>query len=251
MSGTIYIVGSASHWEETPWGEKDAEYWGMNTMYRSQPLEEFTSWFELHDLQTMYVDYPGHDDDEHLAWLGQDHDGIPIYAWEEQLEKWYISQGVPFPKHRILDYFYPWRYFTNSVTWLLGHAITQKPDKIGLYGVDMATSKEHRRERPSVEWLLGWAMGAGIEIEMPPSSDLLHVGYLYGAEQANDITEKVRAYIAELGDREDRYLALAQKYRRRADQMIGAKDTLDYIMYAWLEKPIDDGERPSKDRSSD
>ncbi len=235
MKDTIYIVGTTSHWEETPWGE-EAEYWGMNTSWGSQPLEEFTAWFELHDIQTMYVDYPGHEDEEQIEWLQRDH-GIDVYAWADQIKKWDIKRGVPFPEKEVLAYFAPSRYFTNSVTWLLGWAILEQPKKIGLYGIDMATSKEHRRERPSVEWLLGWARGLGIEIEIPKQSDLLHVGYLYGRDQSMDLTEKVRAYLVELQEREEKYEAYRKRYQRRADQMGGAIEALEYINYAWLEKP--------------
>ncbi len=233
MKDTVYIVGSSSHWEQTPWGE-DAEYWGMNTLWRSQPLEKFTAWFELHHLETMYQNYSGLEDKDHLDWLREDH-GIDVFAWPDQLSE--IRRGYPFPRDDILKFFHPWRYFTNSVTWLVGHAIQLGVKKIGVYGVDMATSKEHRRERPSVEWLLGWALGAGIEIEVPDTSDLLHVGYLYGAEQANDVTEKIRAYVAELEDRAVKYELREQNYRQRADQMRGAIDALEYINYSWLEKP--------------
>ena len=229
---TVYIVGSASHWEQTPWDLPTAEYWGMNTMWRSQPLSNFTAWFELHDLKTMYEDYPGQEDTEHLDWLGEDH-GIDVYAWDVTD----IQRGVLFPRDDVLGFFSPWRYFTNTVTWLVGYAIQSGAKKIGVYGVDMATSKEHRRERPSLEWLLGWALGAGIEIDIPVTSDLLHVGYLYGSEQPYDTSEKVRAYVAELEERGADYRLRERRYRRRADQLEGAVDALEYINYSWLEKP--------------
>lgn len=238
MRDTVYIVGSTSHWEQTPWGE-DAEYWGMNTMWRTQSVSRFTAWFELHHLETMYQNYPGLEDTDHLDWLREDH-GIDVFAWADQImtdQQINIRRGLPFPRDAVLEFFHPWRYFTNSVTWLVGYAIQSGAKKIGVYGVDMATSKEHRRERPSVEWLLGWALGAGIEIDIPDTSDLLHVGYLYGSEQALDVTEKVRAYVAELEERAIDLMASEQRYRRRGDELRGAVEALEYINYSWLEKP--------------
>jgi hypothetical protein len=234
---TVYIVGTTAHWSKTPWGQ-DAEYWGMNSAYDSQGLERFTRWFELHDLKTMYEDYPGQERPEHLEWLKQEQP-IPVYAWEEEIERLPIPSGVSFPTDKVLGHFAPFRYFTNTVTWLVGLAIVEGFTKIGLYGVDMATKKEHRRERPSVEWLLGWAMGAGIKIALPPGCDLLHVSYLYGREQATDVTEKVRAYLAELEERRDSAWEKKIRAEKAYYQLLGAMDALEYVDTSWLEKPDD------------
>ena len=70
-------------------------------------------------------------------------------------------------------------YYNSSIAYMLGLAIYEKYDRIGLWGVDMKESgdwghaNEYRDERPNCEYLLGFAKGRGIEIYLPPDCPLL------------------------------------------------------------------------------
>ena len=62
---------------------------------------------------------------------------------------------------------------------MLGMAIYEKVDKIGIWGVDMdgpgvpGHANEYRDERPNCEYLLGFAKAKGIEIYIPDGCPLL------------------------------------------------------------------------------
>lgn len=243
----IHIVGFADHWTQTPWGRSGAEYWGMNKAYRAQPIEKFDKWFELHRIDTMYRNYPGQEDERHIEWL-QTQTQVEVVAWSEEIGAHRIKHAVDYPLSDVLKMVEPWRYFTNSVTWMIAMAVWTlndarnlnsniTPDKIGLWGIDMATEKEHRRERPSVEWMLGYALASGYELELPPQCDLLRAPGLYGYDQHRDLSEKVRAYKAGLNEDLDAIEERFERARAKRYMIKGALDAVEYLERAWVEKP--------------
>ena len=98
-----------------------------------------------------------------------------------------IKTGRPYPIKPVLHHFRR-RYFTNQVSWMIALAILERPQAIGIWGVDMCVrspaldENEYGNQRPSCEWLIGWAEGAGIEVVIPDECELLKHPYLYGFE---------------------------------------------------------------------
>jgi hypothetical protein len=139
---------------------------------------EFTRWYELHSRKKVDA---GDDEPRHLRALC-----CPVYMIEPHPE---VPDSVPYPKDEVLKVFPP--YFTNSVSWILAHAILEGRPAIHLFGVDMGMvmnpgPEEFGEQRPSVEFFLGWARGAGIEVVIPKESDLLKTNVLYGYEEHVD-----------------------------------------------------------------
>src|SRR5690606_4942105 len=123
--------------EEAPYGDPSWELWGMNNLHLMPDIDptKFSRWYNLHDL-THLAD-PNHKDGdvEHHAWL-QSWTGCPVYIMDpfEGVEtdvdgtplptlaqRTGYPAAVPFPKAQIIPRF-P-RYFTNTVSWQIAHAI--------------------------------------------------------------------------------------------------------------------------------
>ena len=49
-------------------------------------------------------------------------------------------------------------YFTNSISYMIAYAVYLGYESISVYGVDMAQEAEYAKERPSVEYFIGYAM---------------------------------------------------------------------------------------------
>jgi len=76
-----------------------------------------------------------------------------------------------------------WR--TSSISYLLAYAISLKPEKIGIWGVDMADDSEYTYQRWGAEYLIGFARGLGIDVYVPPESSLNRANFIYGSPYAD------------------------------------------------------------------
>lgn len=225
---TVYIVGFAPSWSSTPWDQPDSHYWGMNALHKLAPDKKWNAWFQLHDVAEHHPD----DMAEHMEWLANQ--DMPVYMWEEHLAKYPLPNGVPYPREQILTKY--GRYFTNTVSWMIAMSIEVKFQKIGVYGVDMAQDTEYQSQRPSCEFFLGWAAGAGLEIDIPKTSDLLKAPYLYGLEDGGIMTTKYRARLKELAERRTEMERQRNQAHEAALQIAGAMEDTQYWLRAWSQE---------------
>jgi hypothetical protein len=220
----IAIVGYTDSRHDAPYGDPTWELWGLNNLHVQVPAEQFSSftrWYDLHDRATIERD------ERHVEWLKAT--TLPVYVWTPSLE-WPTS--VEFPRTELLDRF--GRYFTNSISWMLAHAILEGATTIAVYGVDMAQSTEYSAQRPSCEYFLGLAKGLGIEIIIAETSDLLKTAVLYG-ESDNGLRAKLEQRSAELGSRIEQIAAEVNRLEAARLQLLGAKESNDYILGVWTQ----------------
>lgn len=179
----VAIVGFTDHRAQAPLGNPEWEIWGLNELYRYMPLDKFHRWFELHPRADFERETGG--DKPHLEALQRF--PIPCYA----AEAWPgFPNVVPLPKAQVEAAC--GTYMTSSIAWMLGLAIAEGFSKIGLYGVDMAQDTEYAEQRPCVEYLIGLARGRGIEVTVPPTSDILKSVAQYGYEsQGGEFVRKL------------------------------------------------------------
>lgn len=193
--------------------------------------------FEMHELSAYgpnaVDDAPN--DDKYLQKLRKGI-GVPVYHLRETAD---IIGSVAYPIDEITAMFGD--YITNSISYMLALAIYEKVDEIHLYGIDMARDHEHSWERPSIEYFLGWARGAGIKVVIPESSDLLKCMGLYGYGEYSPYEIQ-----AKLRERIDRAESLATHYQRRADLLQGAADDTAY----WLRRAVFDGDSAFKAKAN-
>lgn len=235
LKPTVYIVGFAPSWVETPWDDPEAELWGMNALHKVAGDRPWTRWFQLHDIATHHR----HDFDEHVTWLRESH--LPVFMWPEHVEVYgsIVPNAIPYPKDAILRYFAPHTYFTNTVSWMIALGIYENRKKIGVYGVDMAQDSEYGHQRPSCEMFLGWAAGAGIELDLPRTSDLIKTPFLYGLEDGNVFREKLDSRQKELAQRKAEVESQLSQLQAAHNQIVGAMENNSYILRAWTQPSLD------------
>jgi hypothetical protein len=190
-------------------------------------LPRWDRWFELHDLTRYEEQYP-----DYYTWMksipGKDK---PLYVTELRPE---LPASVLFPYRQITDEFGV--YFTNSVSWMTALALQEMaklPDEkhaIHFYGVDMAQNTEYAEQRPSCEYFMGIAVGRGIEIYIPPESDILKCARLYAIESNRGIMDrKIRAREMELSQRQVKHESEREEAERVAYVSAGALQLLKEV----------------------
>lgn len=236
----LCIVGFADgHRADAPFTDETMEFWGINRLHAVMP-GRWHRWFNLHDLPKFHGQ-----DLEHLTWLQTF--GGPVYLRPDDMGKFQIPNQVAYPKEAVLEAF-PRRYFNNTISWLLALAIMMEYREIHLYGVDMAQDSlvdaEYSHQRPSCEYFLGVAEARGINIVLPPGSDLLKTAYLYGFEDQEIWTGKLLNRLQELGGRKEQMKQrLAQIDNERGqliagiNQLDGAMQQCQYNLKNWLPLP--------------
>jgi len=224
----VAICGFAEgHRDAAPWTETNIEFWGINRLWSVLEKKPWTRWFELHSLEDFYKE-----DNDHKVWLQQL--GIPIYVRPQDLEtaaEWQIPQATPYPIERVLSSYTP--YFTNTISWLMAMAISMEFKEIQLFGVDMAQDSvfqaEYSQQRPSCEWLIGYAQAAGINIVLPPGSDLMKASHLYGFD-SDMYQQKLMARLQEVGQRKENIRAEMNQHAQQAEFLKFRVSELDGAM---------------------
>ena len=255
----IAIVGYTNSRAEAPWDDPKFERWICNDLHKYVP----DKWDRLYDL------HPNSEiakDAEHEAFLRGCRK--PVYVFEPTSE-WPAS--VAFPKDEAAAAF--GRYFTNSISWMIAHAVMEIVDsvdawaaeqaaevvaanpglealqavlagaarvdalarsQIHVYGVDMAQGTEYAAQRPSCEYFLGLARGMGIQTFVPLTSDLLKNITLYGAEDDSAFRAKLLGREADLVARQNEMTNQFEQLKAHLYQLQGALEDVRYWKGVWL-----------------
>ena len=170
----IAVVGLApSTHDDAPYEDPDWEVWGLPWDNERYPY--FDRLFDIHPLEcireaTPSFYQPGYED--RLRELG-----VPLYMQQAYPD---IPNAIEYPLKVVSNLVGD--YYNSSIAYMLGLAIFEYADKIGIWGVDMdgpgkpGHADEYRDERPNCEYLLGFAKAKGIEIYLPEKCPLLKFG---------------------------------------------------------------------------
>ena len=134
-------------------------------------------------------------------------------------------------------------FFTSSLAWMLAHAIdviiaagNPPGSKIGMWGVDMAATEEYEAQRSGCHYFAILARQLGIEVGVPPTSDLFRPRFLYGLDEHTHAFCKLRARRVEL---EQRCARAEQEMQSKVQEIAfvrGALDDLKYCELTWANK---------------
>jgi len=164
----IAILGTAqTTLGQAPVNDPDWEIWGCGGG-SFKILPRFDRWFELHSpalIKSLNEEYHG--------WLGQL--SQPLYTMGPVAE-WPASK--PYPREEVIARFSDW-FMTSSIAWMLALAIHEEPDTIGIWGVDMSHDSEYAKQRAGCLHFIRLAVAHGIDVKIPPTSQLLHIGKPY------------------------------------------------------------------------
>lgn len=183
----VYIVGCAGNKESVPFGDVDAEYWGVNNLYGVPlPGAKWDRWFEIHNIwyepslgklvRRDDKDFRGQPVDEYMKGLASI--GCPVYM--QQFWPELIPLSTPYPIGEVLKFFAEpnerkqWtldlqtcRYLTNSITYQIVLAIVEGFKRIEVWAVDMAVgclSPDTRVLTPNLEWVKSSSLSEGDEL---------------------------------------------------------------------------------------
>lgn len=184
----IGILGTAFTFHQAPFGDPSWELWACNL---GQP-PRWDRWFQLHS--DAVID----GNDGHRDWLAtQDK---PVYLQKPRAD---IPRALTYPLPAMAAKYGTW-FFTSSIAFMLALALDEmeaKPDEaheIGLWGVDMADETEYGAQKNGVRFFLQLARMRGIKITLPPESEVLVPGTIYGYDEPSWLTMKAKARLAEL-----------------------------------------------------
>lgn len=119
---------------EMPESLRSADYWDR-LREAHQPIYMQQQWGDIPNA----VRYPLEEVQETVF------KGFPRGAWDDQKD-WYNS----------------------SPAYMIALAIHEGATTIGLYGIDVRDDSEYAYESPCLEYLIGLAVGRGIEVVIPP-----------------------------------------------------------------------------------
>lgn len=186
----IGILGTAFSFHKAPFNDPSWELWACNL---GEP-PRWDRWFQLHDEATIDGN-PGHRD-----WLRAQTKRVYLQNADPT-----IPMGVAYPLPAMTAKYGTW-FFTSSIAFMLALALEEfaakdQPDdndEIGMWGVCMADASEYGSQKNGVRFFLQLARMRGIKITLPPESEVLVPGKIYGYEGLSWLETKVGARMAEL-----------------------------------------------------
>lgn len=224
------------------------EFWTMNHAYKviGQSLPRIDRLFEIHEEPwirrkelTASVEY--------WEWLKQEH-AFPVVMQAVHPE---IPNSVRFPLEEVCwDLFGKFRltsgeqvrFFTSSFSYMLAMALYEKVKRVEIYGIEMKTGTEYGYQYPGGAFMVGLAVGRGMEVVIRPESHLCRAK-LYGYGTApyasrevmerhwafyNDEAERRRAVADEKRDAWNRESRIENQERRERVLAVAVDAHADY-----------------------
>ena len=187
---SVALVGmSPTNCSLAPYKDKTIEIWGLNEAHSFQWFQSWDRMFQMHKSKDFKRDLDTHRAHErgnvkgHYDWLRQEH-GNPVYMQHVYAE---IPDSVEYPLAEVCERFFKRvlkgeekiKYLTSTFAYMLALALFEGFERLEIFGFEMAGGDEYAPQKACAEFWLGMAMGMGVEIYLPPKSQLLW-GPLYG-----------------------------------------------------------------------
>ncbi len=222
----ICLVGSApSSVKLAPYADPSWVIWGCSPgVYGIAPRVD--AWFELHRWE------PGQPwfSPEYVQWLGSRQ--CPVFMAEKRAE---VPRSEVMPVDALVAKYGPY-FFTSSLAWMFACALEAGATKIALYGVDMAANDEYGDQRSGLHYFGMLAAAMGVEVGVPPESDLFRPRPLYGVDEIKHGSIKLLARRRELEARKHAAQQQAHAAQMEAQFLQGALDDVNYQSMTWAVK---------------
>ena len=141
------------------------ELWGMTWDYE---YIHFDRLFDLHD-KTLIDSYRD-EYQQNIYWERLRELDAPLYMKER-----YIENAIKYPFNEVSSL--TGEYFACSVSYMIGLAMLEGTDKIGVFGV--SGEEDYGHQKASIEYMIGFARGLGIEVEIQENTLLKPIRYGY------------------------------------------------------------------------
>ncbi len=218
----IAIIGSAaSSVALAPYGDPSWEIWGCSPSNQAAPRVDV--WFELHNVELKKREGLT----EWMKWLADQ-----PYVFMQTGPSPEFPKARAYPIGEMVQKYGPY-WWTSQIAYMMAAAIEQKPDTIGIFGVDMAANSEYNQQRLACQFFIMIAKQQGITIYVPPESDLLEPPPLYGFCESSRHYRKLIARSQELHGRISECRNKKIKWDNEERHLVGALDDLEYQMAHW------------------
>jgi hypothetical protein len=222
----IALLGSApSSRMLAPFNDPEWEIWSCSPANMDLPRTD--AFFEIHgpDTTLLQAEY-------NTPYPGQT---ISFVEWCKKHPRIYMQEARPeFPgavqypmaemSKRFGDYFW-----TSSLAYMLALAIAKKPEIIGLWGVDMSAHDEYGHQRPGCHYFIQEAQRAGIQVYVPPESDILEPPPPYGYRESSRMWWKMNTRWKELAGKHQAIQRQMVELKKQQTVLEGALDDAQYV----------------------
>jgi len=158
----------------------------------------------------------------------QDFEGTVYMAKEVEA----VPNSKVLPVDHLIEKYGPY-FFTSSLAWMFAMAIEEGATSIGLWGVDMAATEEYGYQKAGCQYFAQLARSMGIEVGVPPESDVLRPPALYGVCETQHSWIKMTSRQRELQARlQDAQLRETQAHEE-VTFLKGAIDDLTWHQNTW------------------
>ncbi len=269
MKKKIAIVGTAPSKAQAPYGDKDWEIWGCNRSCFD--LERWDCLFEIHRKWDMDQSLWDHDHVEYFEDLKkvkppqQVISTLPIGDWsfkvtsDAEVKLHGVTRGANLVMNRdALFEKYGTIWFSSSLAYMLAWALEQKPEEIGIWGVEMESHEEYVVQFAGCRHFIDLARALGIKVTTPDGCLLMRevqpypdrfettpaLAYEVKARQIRQLMEKNKrlmwGLIAIYLERED--MATINEMREAIARQRGMLIAIQHFkrMFVWNVLPPDD-----------
>lgn len=241
------LIGSApSSIGLAPFADAECQIWACSP--GTYPvLPRCDAFFEMHRPEFGEIGKPGTQktwfSPEYVAWIGlQKKVWVAPKALDECRQRWPNAEA--YPLQHMTERFGN-AFWTSSLAYMSAMAIDQilaarekgdeGPHTIGYFGVDMSADSEvYSQQKAGCHVFIMLAHMLGIEIFLPPESDLLRPTGAYGIDESEHWHIKGLARKAELDNRVNTLTAQAQNAQNEIHYIRGALDDHNYHMRTWM-----------------
>lgn len=157
MGLKIAIVGFSPTRDEAPWNDTSWQLWGL--AWDSERLR-FHRTFEMHDLEILRG-YPNS-----ASYIDSLADCAGLHMQRVYEE---VPNSIAYPFAEVAKT--TGAYWCSSLAYAIAQAIHERPEEIGIFGVD--GSEQYAYQHPNLNYLIGLAVGKGIKVMLPASCPLL------------------------------------------------------------------------------
>lgn len=213
----IALLGSApSSRMLAPFDDESWEIWCCSPPNYNLPRVD--AWFELHNLDRKF----GVAQNQPYLQTIMQHPRVYVVRKDARL-----PNAIEFPWRELVSEFGE-DFFSSSLSWMMAAAIMNRPDKIGLWGVDMSATEEYSQQRPGLKFFIREARQRGIRVFAPVQSDILTPSPLYAIKEHTRFWGKQNARKKEL---EERFNAAKHRKDQAREEMLVIQGALDDTQY--------------------
>ncbi len=221
----IAVLGSAvSSVGLAPYDQPDWEIWACSPANMTIP--RVSIWFELHSVEVKKREGLG----GYFEWIKQQ----PFKCYMQSASPEFPN-SIEFPLKPLIEKYGPF-WWTSQIAFMLALAIEQKPEALGVYGIDMAADSEYNQQRLACQFFIREALNAGIALVVPPESDILEPAPMYGYMENSRQWRKYYARKLELGQRISKLDSEIEQKKHERIHLGGALDDMNYHHAHWANR---------------